>query len=620
MPIGELYALLTLHAKQYEDGLVKAEAQAKGFSGGAAGAFAGVAKAVALAGVAVTGVAVGIGIKGLEMADVLDRAKAIVVAAYGKTAGAVEDWAHKNQVALGVTETDLDKSLSAWGVYAKGIGLNTSQAASFGEGLSQRAAQIAADTGQSYDEVFSALEKGVQGATRGLKTYGVAIDPVVLRNEALAMGLIHGKEKLDLHSKALATEALILQQTTPYVKAFGTAHDSVGFQMKDIGVIIDETMISIGQAVAPIAAVVMPALLNGVQAVSGWIVANLPTIEAIFGKVFGAIGTAVSWVGGVVTAFVTAAMPILTDAFNTLVDKVLPGVEAAFNWIASNVIPAIGAAFDWVTQNVLPPLNDAFKFLADNFDVIGPAIAAVVAAVIIPAFVAWGVAALTTAAGVVIALAPIIAVIGVVALVFKALQMTWEIYGDKIKAGIGVVAKFIGTAFDNLKLGIKTAWDFIVNVVTTAINVITAPIKIFQTLVSGLFDVVPNAIKTVINAVIGVVNGVIDAVDSVKLSVHVGPVNWDWAGIGIPNFHYLETGTPSFSGGWAILGEKGPELARLPGGTSVYPAGQSKSMLGGGGATITQYITGFTTDEVTQQVQLALKRDALSKGLAGGLA
>jgi hypothetical protein len=43
-------------------------------------------------------------------------------------------------------------------------------------------------------------------------------------------------------------------------------------------------------------------------------------------------------------------------------------------------------------------------------------------------------------------------------------------------------------------------------------------------------------------------------------------------------------------------------------------------MLGGGGATITQYITGFTTDEVTQQVQLALKRDALSKGLAGGLA
>lgn len=51
----------------------------------------------------------------------------------------------------------------------------------------------------------------------------------------------------------------------------------------------------------------------------------------------------------------------------------------------------------------------------------------------------------------------------------------------------------------------------------------------------------------------------------------------------VPGF---ASGVKNFSGGWAMVGEEGPELVRLPQGADVYPHGQSKAMVGGGDVTI----------------------------------
>ena len=42
-------------------------------------------------------------------------------------------------------------------------------------------------------------------------------------------------------------------------------------------------------------------------------------------------------------------------------------------------------------------------------------------------------------------------------------------------------------------------------------------------------------------------------------------------------------GGMSVPGGFALVGERGPELVQLPGGANVIPNGQSMRMLGGGG-------------------------------------
>ena len=77
-----------------------------------------------------------------------------------------------------------------------------------------------------------------------------------------------------------------------------------------------------------------------------------------------------------------------------------------------------------------------------------------------------------------------------------------------------------------------------------------------------------------------------------------------------------------FAGGWAMLGERGPELARLPGGTDVFTAAQSRDLLASGsgrsGPLIgSQTIYGVAAGDVERETRRALRRAALAWSLGG---
>jgi hypothetical protein len=59
------------------------------------------------------------------------------------------------------------------------------------------------------------------------------------------------------------------------------------------------------------------------------------------------------------------------------------------------------------------------------------------------------------------------------------------------------------------------------------------------------------------------------------------------AGSVIPGF---ATGVSNFGGGWAMTGEQGPELLKLPSGSSVIPSRKTAEMMGGGGGGHTVYV------------------------------
>ena len=211
LKVGELYAALTLSKSAYKAGLAEAEAETKASSSrlgktfGEIGQAAKVGLMAAGVGILAVGAAmVGLGVIGAKHAIEEEKAQRLVQAAYRGTAAAVDAWANKNQVAMGVTKEAIELSLSSWGMYAKNIGLNTAQAASSGEALAQRAADIAAATGTSFSDVFTALMKGTEGATRGLKAYGVAIDTNAIKQQAQRMGLYSGTGALDIAAASQA--------------------------------------------------------------------------------------------------------------------------------------------------------------------------------------------------------------------------------------------------------------------------------------------------------------------------------------------------------------------------------------------------------------------------------
>ncbi len=95
--------------------------------------------------------------------------------------------------------------------------------------------------------------------------------------------------------------------------------------------------------------------------------------------------------------------------------------------------------------------------------------------------------------------------------------------------------------------------------------------------VKGIGDVIQSPFKAAFNAIAKMWNNSVG-----KLSFKapswvpgIGGKGWD-----MPNLPYLAKGVENFAGGWAVVGERGPELTYLPKGTSVYSNDKSRDMTG----------------------------------------
>ena len=69
-------------------------------------------------------------------------------------------------------------------------------------------------------------------------------------------------------------------------------------------------------------------------------------------------------------------------------------------------------------------------------------------------------------------------------------------------------------------------------------------------------------------------------------------------------------GTPSFQGGLTWVGERGPELVRLPAGSTIYPADKSAQMSQSGGPTLVQNIYNPVEEKTSVSTNKALQRAA----------
>ncbi|MDD3892960.1 MAG: hypothetical protein PHE03_11735, partial [Bacteroidales bacterium] len=105
-------------------------------------------------------------------------------------------------------------------------------------------------------------------------------------------------------------------------------------------------------------------------------------------------------------------------------------------------------------------------------------------------------------------------------------------------------------------------------------------------------------------------------------------VNWRSVGVGdvkvsIPNFNvdWYAKGTKFHPGGWAVVGEEGPELLKLPTGSQVLPNNKLNEAGGQSGETV---ITGnnfyIREDADVEKVARELERLRRDKARGRGLA
>ena len=117
------------------------------------------------------------------------------------------------------------------------------------------------------------------------------------------------------------------------------------------------------------------------------------------------------------------------------------------------------------------------------------------------------------------------------------------------------------------------------------------------------------------NAVIERVNSMLDSISSIP-----GKIADAFRGVGqkirdlIPDLNIpgFATGVQNFSGGVAMVGEKGPELVNLPRGSDVMPAGQTSQMLGGRSVEVNFNNVNVRNDNDLQTIIRAVK-DTLTR-------
>lgn len=156
-------------------------------------------------------------------------------------------------------------------------------------------------------------------------------------------------------------------------------------------------------------------------------------------------------------------------------------------------------------------------------------------------------------------------------------------------------------AWTALKNTLGTIWTGIVGVIKGGVNDMIATLNLG------------------INALSAFIDGIEKALNAAAGALGLGsplPITT------IPTIPKLASGTDNHPGGVALVGEQGPELALLPKGTAVIPAGPTKSILGYASGTpdwlsnLTNWVTGGAS-EIVQNILKGMQ--LLSPALTSGI-
>jgi phage-related protein len=263
---------------------------------------------------------------------------------------------------------------------------------------------------------------------------------------------------------------------------------------------------------------------------------------------------------------------------------VIIGTVTTLIGVAKTIAPLFGGIGAAIAHAVTAPVAGAWNWIVGAakavFGVVKGVFKAEVAAVVAymnVAFAVWGwifSAAKNVAgkvSGVVTGLAHTVGSIA-----SRAVGSAWHWLADAAHDAAGAVKGVISALVGWVKARVNDAISVIRSIIS-AINSVRAKASAAAASLVG-------AIKAPVNALIDGINAI-----ALHLSIHKGlpgplpDINIDTTIDPFPTIPHLARGVRNFMGGFAWVGENGPELAAFPPGTDVFTSGDSRRMASGMG-------------------------------------
>jgi len=238
---------------------------------------------------------------------------------------------------LGMTQAQVIDAANMFGTYGKAAGLTGKELAGFSTELTTLAGDLSSFKGGSPEEAIEAIGSALRGEAEPARKYGVMLDDMTLKNQALKMGLISTtKDALTPQQKILAAHKVILAQTTDAQGDFLREQDSAANVQKRLSAATTNLAAQVGGILEPAFTRGRLAVLNMLTPISGFLTRVQKAQELMAGgAVTGDVAKALGLGPGL-----TAAIDTALQSWNVFVNTIKGG------WTEQDGVSGIPAFFE----------------------------------------------------------------------------------------------------------------------------------------------------------------------------------------------------------------------------------------------------------------------------------
>lgn len=241
---------------------------------------------------------------------------------FGTASTEIKRFADTAASSLGLSKQAALDAAATMGTFGKSAGLAGTDLSNFSIEMVKLSGDLASFHNANPADVALALGAALRGEAEPIRKFGVLLNDAAVKAQAMKMGLYDGTGALSAQAKVLATQKLILEQTSDAQGDFARTSGGAANQQRILSAQVDNAKVAIGQAFLPILEAVLPVLVNFATAIgnnTGEFVAFVAVIGTISGAIVLAKGAMMLW----------KAASIITTAVNYALATSFTAVQVA---------------------------------------------------------------------------------------------------------------------------------------------------------------------------------------------------------------------------------------------------------------------------------------------------
>lgn len=171
----------------------------------------------------------------------------------GDSFAEVEKFAEGAASAIGQSKKQAIDAASTFGIFGKSAGLSGKELSDFSIQFTKLASDFASFYNTSPEDAITAIGAAMRGENEPIRRYGVLLDDVTLRQEAMAAGIVKTTTKaLTPQQKVLAASRVIMRQSIDAQDDFARTSEGMANQQRILAAELENVKATIGEELIPI--------------------------------------------------------------------------------------------------------------------------------------------------------------------------------------------------------------------------------------------------------------------------------------------------------------------------------------------------------------------------------